>query len=433
MKRYTDPSPDSWETILERPAQSDADIEAVVRGILDDVAREGDAAVRRYEQHFGHLGNGAIPVPEAEISAAESLLEPGLREAIGTALANIKRFHEAQVERPNVVETMPGVRCWRRSIPIQRVGLYIPGGTAPLFSSLLMLGTPARIAGCPEIVVCTPAGRDGKVHPAVLYCAQLLGITAVYRIGGAQAIAAMAFGTATVPRVDKILGPGNRYVDLAKRLVAQRGTAIDLPAGPSEVAVLADASSDPAFVAADLLSQAEHGADSQVLLVSTDTAFAEAVEREVERQLVLLPREEVARQAMANSLSVVMPDARSALRLIDAYAPEHLILACADAHELAGQVVHAGSVFIGPYSCESAGDYASGTNHTLPTNGYARVSAGVSVDSFVRKTTFQELTPEGLHTLAPTIVAMAEAEGLRAHANAVRIRTGEVIPENASA
>jgi histidinol dehydrogenase len=433
MKRYTDPSPDTWETILERPAQSDADIEAVVRGILDDVAREGDAAVRRYEQRFGHLGDGAIRVPEADISAAEALLEPGLRDAIATALANITRFHEAQVERHPVVETMPGVRCWRRNIPIQRVGLYIPGGTAPLFSSLLMLGTPARIAGCPEIVVCTPAGKDGKVHPAVLYCAQLLGITAVYRIGGAQAIAAMAFGTATVPRVDKILGPGNRYVDLAKRLVAQRGTAIDLPAGPSEVAVLADATSDPSFAAADLLSQAEHGADSQVLLVSTDAAFTEAVERELERQLVLLPREEVARQAMANSISVVMPDARSALRLIDAYAPEHLILACADAHTLAEEVVHAGSVFIGPYSCESAGDYASGTNHTLPTNGYARVSAGVSVDSFVRKTTFQELSREGLHNIASTIVAMAEAEGLRAHANAVRIRTGEAFPENASA
>ena len=432
MKHYSNPASETWENILQRPAQSEADIEPIVRGILDEIAREGDPAVRRYEQRFGHLGDGAMHVPGTDMAAAEALLEPGLRGAIATALANITRFHEAQVEQQTVVETMPGVRCWRRSIPIQRVGLYIPGGTAPLFSSLLMLGAPARIAGCPEVVVCTPAGKDGKVHPAILHCAQLLGIKEVYRIGGAQAIAAMAFGTATVPRVDKILGPGNRYVDLAKRLVAQRGTAIDLPAGPSEVAVLADATSDPIFVAADLLSQAEHGADSQVLLVSTDAAFSEAVEREVERQLPLLPREEVARQAMANSLSVVMPDAPSALRLIDAYAPEHLILACANARSLADLVVHAGSVFIGPYSCESAGDYASGTNHTLPTNGYARVSAGVSVDSFVRKTTFQELTQEGLHALAPTILAMAEAEGLRAHANAVRVRTAEAIPENAT-
>lgn len=429
MKRHQHPSPDSWPVILRRPTQSDADIEPVVRAILDDVAAEGDTAIRRYELRFGHLGDADMRVPDAEIRAAGDRLEPALREAIRIALGNITRFHEAQREEHSVVETMPGVRCWRRSIPIQRVGLYIPGGTAPLFSSLLMLGIPARIAGCPHVQLCTPAGPGGRVHPAILFCAQLLGITAVYRIGGAQAIAAMAFGTESVPRVDKILGPGNRYVDLAKRRVAQLGTAIDLLAGPSEVAVLADATCDPAFVAADLLSQAEHGADSQVMLVSTDAAFADAVEREVERQLRLLPRAEVARQAMGNSLSVVMPDAASALLLIDAYAPEHLILACEGARELAEQVVHAGSVFIGAYSCESAGDYASGSNHTLPTNGHARVSAGVSVDSFVRKTTFQELTREGLQALAPTIVTMAEAEGLRAHANAVRIRTGEPLPQ----
>jgi histidinol dehydrogenase len=422
MKRLIDPAPTTWQTLLQRPKASDADILPIVTEIIDAVAREGDAAVQRYEQRFGHAGVGPYRVPASELEASAALLDEDLRAAIEIAIANIERFHGPQLEPTKVVEVRPGIRCWRRSVPIQRVGLYIPGGTAPLFSSLLMLAIPARIAGCPEIVVCSPAGADGSIHPTVLYCAQRLGITEVYRIGGAQAVAAMACGTESLAPVSKILGPGNRYVDLAKRLCALRGTAMDLPAGPSEVAVLADGSSNPCHVAADLLSQAEHGTDSQVLLVSTNAALADAVESEVERQLVTLPRADIARAAMAHSLSVVMPDVESALRLLDHYAPEHLILACRDARALADRVVNAGSVFIGAYSCESAGDYASGTNHTLPTNGHARASGGVSVDSYVRKITFQELDAEGLAGIGNAVMTMARAEGLEAHARAVQVR-----------
>lgn len=422
MKRYVDPPRSTWPALLRRSACDDAGIEGIVREILDAVEREGDAAVQRYEERFGHAGAGPWRVGAEELRLAEQAVPADLRAAIAQARGNIERFHRAQVEHSTVVETSPGVECWRRSVPIQRVGIYVPGGTAPLFSSLLMSVVPARIAGCPEIVVCSPAGIDGHVHPAVLYCAQELGITELYRIGGAHAIAAMAFGTESIAPVAKIIGPGNRYVDLAKRLCAVRGTGMDLPAGPSEVAVLADEESDPVFVAADLLSQAEHGIDGQVLLVSTGAAVADAVQAEVERQLEQLPRAEMARVAMDNSLSVVMPDTRSALRLIDHYAPEHLILACRDARELAGMVKNAGSVFIGPYSCESAGDYASGTNHTLPTNGQARVGGGVSVDTFVKKITFQELTRDGLAGIAWAITTMARAEGLEGHARAVQVR-----------
>lgn len=422
MKRVIDPPEHTWSALLARPFADDAEILPVVRDVLRSVRAEGDAAVRKYEQRFGHAGERPFRITPEELHAAAAQVPEALKRAIATAQGNIERFHATQLERSQTVETMPGVECWRRSVPLDSVGLYIPGGTAPLFSTVLMLGVPARLAGCPRIVLCSPAGADGLIHPAVLYSAQLLGIHEVYRVGGAQVVAAMAYGTASIPRVNKILGPGNRYVDLAKRLVAFEGIAIDLPAGPSEVAVLADGTSDPAFVAADLLSQAEHGADSQVLLVTTDVATADAVQQELDRQLKRLPRAELAAAALDNSRCVIMHDQEAALRLLNTYAPEHLILATADAERIIDRVRNAGSVFIGPYSCESAGDYASGTNHTLPTNGHARAFAGVSVDSFVKKITFQRITRAGLEALAPTIIIMADAEGLQAHAEAVRVR-----------
>jgi histidinol dehydrogenase len=425
MRRFVDPSPAEWEDLLARPQQGASDIENVVHNILQHVHDRGDAAVREFEKAHGHLGDGPLRVAEQEITTAGAQLSAELREAIGVAVDNIRRFHAAQAEEVTEIETIPGVRCWRKSIPIERVGLYVPGGTAPLFSSLLMLGVPAKLAGCSGIAVCSPTGMNGKVHATVLYCADLLGIREVYGIGGAQAIAAMAFGTATIKRVHKIFGPGNRYVDTAKRMVSQRGTAIDLLAGPSEVAVVADESSDPGRVAADLLSQAEHGADSQVVLVSTSSKLANAVDIELEQQLVGLPRAQMARKALENGASIVVRDMDTAMQVVNAYAPEHLVLACANARAVAETVVNAGSVFIGSYSCESAGDYASGTNHALPTGGHARSMSGVSLDSFVRKTTFQELTAEGLRTLAPTIETMALAEGLQAHAQAVRMRWQE--------
>lgn len=422
MKRYIAPPPAQWTAILRRPATPDPELESNVAAILAAVRSEGDAAVQRIEARF-EGGKAPVRVALEELEAAAAEVPQALKDAIAVAQANITRFHAEQMRPEPVVETMPGVRCWRRNLPLDSVGLYIPGGSAPLFSTVLMLGIPARLAGCPRVALCTPAGADGRIHPAILYTAHLLGITEVYRIGGAQAIAALAYGTASIPAVDKVFGPGSRYVDMAKRLVAREGTAIDMPAGPSEVAVLADDTSDPAFVAADLLAQAEHGADSHVVLLCTSEAFADRVDAAVQTQLKELPRAGIAAAAVAQGCCIVMPDTRSALAVSDAYAPEHLILASADAEELATRVRHAGSVFVGPYSCESAGDYASGTNHTLPTDGQARYRAGVSVDSFVRKVTFQALSAAGLHDLGPAIVTMAEAEGLQAHARAVTIRT----------
>jgi histidinol dehydrogenase len=331
-------------------------------------------------------------------------------------------FHEKQLSSPEMIETMPGIQCWRRPVGIEKVGLYIPGGSAPLFSTILMLAIPAAIAGCKEVVLCSPPGKDGKLHPAILYAARLTGITRVYAIGGVQAIAAMAYGTETVPQVYKIFGPGNQYVTCAKQMVQEQGIAIDMPAGPSEVCVLADGSANAAFVAADLLSQAEHGPDSQVLLVTTDASFPQRVNTEIEKQLALLPRKELAAAALANSKAIVMDAMDNAMELVNAYAAEHLILACRNDEELAQQVVNAGSVFLGHYSPESVGDYASGTNHTLPTNGYAKAYSGVSVDAFVKKITYQRLTTAGLQLISDTVIRMAEAEGLDAHAHAVRIR-----------
>ncbi len=418
--RYPDPS--RWPELCRRPVFDWDALEAQVRPVLEAVARQGDAALRRYTRQFDGVELNALEVPEAAFEAAERALDPALKEAIRQAAHNIERFHAAQAEVSCVVETMPGVRCWRKSLPVERVGLYVPGGSAPLFSTVLMLGVPARLAGCGQVVLCTPPSADGEVHPAILYAARLVGVDAVWRVGGAQAIAAMAYGTESVPRVDKIFGPGNQYVTAAKQLVQRQGVAIDLPAGPSEVLVVADRTAVPAFVAADLLSQAEHGPDSQVVLVALSDSLVEAVHAALDQQLSALPRAAIARQALSHSLAVVLASPEEALAFANAYAPEHLILAMAEAERWAEAVRHAGSVFLGHYTPESAGDYASGTNHTLPTNGFARAWSGVSLDSFVRKTTFQHITSEGLERLGPVVAAMAAAEQLEAHRQAVMLR-----------
>lgn len=416
------PEKDTWGELLKRPVFDTRQLEYTVSAILGDVKENGDEALRRYTEQFDKVSLDDILVSAEEFEAADAALEESLKSAIRTAAANIEMFHRAQVEQVTLLETMPGVQCWRKPVGIEKVGLYIPGGTAPLFSTILMLAIPARLAGCSEIVLCTPPGKDGAVHPAVLWAARYTGITQVFKIGGVQAIGAMAYGTESVPKVYKIFGPGNQYVTCAKQLVNSAGVAIDMPAGPSEVAVFADDSCVPAFVAADLLSQAEHGADSQVLLVTTSETVIAAVEKEVAAQLALLPRKELAAKALDNSRLVLVKDRDEAMDMLNAYAPEHLIMACENDEILATRVVNAGSVFLGNYSPESAGDYASGTNHTLPTNGYATAYSGVSVDSFVKKITFQRLSREGLKALAPAIEAMAAAEGLEAHRNAVSIR-----------
>ncbi|WP_109698386.1 histidinol dehydrogenase [Chitinophaga deserti] len=416
------PEKNTWSSLLQRPVLDNSQLEATVSAVLKDVKQYGDEALRRYTLQFDKVPLTSIAVPAEAFELADKLLGEDLKSAIRTAAANIEAFHRAQVEDVTVIETMPGVQCWRKPVGIEKVGLYIPGGTAPLFSTILMLAIPARLAGCSEIVLCTPPGKDGVIHPAVLWAARFTGISQVFSIGGVQAIGAMAYGTETVPKVYKIFGPGNQYVTCAKQLVNAAGTAIDMPAGPSEVAVFADDSCVPAFVAADLLSQAEHGADSQVLLVTTSEAVIASVEKEVAAQLEKLPRREFAAKALDNSKLVLVRDRDEAMDMLNDYAPEHLIMACENDEALATRVVNAGSVFLGNYSPESAGDYASGTNHTLPTNGYATAYSGVSVDSFVKKITFQRLTREGLQTIAPAIEAMAEAEGLDAHKQAVSIR-----------
>lgn len=416
------PSRVEWEQVIRRPVADAGALQAKIRGVLDEVKTKGDSAVRELTERFDGAKVTHLALTPEEIEAGASALTPALRAAIDQARANIEAFHAPQIEEPRVIETMPGVRCWRKSVGIEKVGLYIPGGTAPLFSTLLMLGIPARLAGCKEIILCSPPDLHGNLHPAILYTARAIGITSVFRIGGVQAIGAMAYGTESVPRVYKIFGPGNQYVTGAKQMVQQEGIAIDMPAGPSEVCVLADATANPAFVASDLLSQAEHGADSQVLLVTTDEPLAGSVMTEVQRQLQDLPRKDFAERALAHSRIIVVTGMPEALDLVNEYAPEHLIIACANPGLVAEGVVNAGSVFLGAYSPESAGDYASGTNHTLPTNGYARAYSGVSVDSYVRKITYQELTEEGLRRLGPVVVEMAEAEGLSAHARAVQIR-----------
>ena len=415
MKQIEYPDRNQWPELLKRPALQVESLFDTVRTILDRVKADGDRAVLAYEEQFDRVKLSSLAVGEEEMQEAEDLLDEELKSAIRLAKQNIETFHAAQRFTSKRVETQPGVTCWQKAVPIERVGLYIPGGTAPLFSTVLMLAVPARIAGCGEIVLCTPPGMNGKVHPAVLFAAQVAGVNRLFKAGGVQAIASMAYGTESVPRVYKIFGPGNQYVTAAKQLVSLRDVAIDMPAGPSEVEVLADDTANPAFVAADLLSQAEHGVDSQALLVTTSPVLCQAVQQEVERQLALLPRKEIATRSLEHSKLIVVRDMDEALALTNAYAPEHLIIQTADYMQVAERVMNAGSVFLGPYSTESAGDYASGTNHTLPTNGYARAYSGVSLDSFIRKITFQEITREGLCRIGPAIETMAANEQLDAH------------------
>jgi histidinol dehydrogenase len=422
MRVINKPSKNQWKQLLERPYVDNSTVLNSVKEILKSVEKGRDETLKELTKKFEGALLAELKVSEEELANAENMVPGELKTAIQQAKDNISRFHQAQVKQEERIETMPGVECWRKSIGIEKVGLYIPGGTAPLFSTVLMLAIPAVIAGCREIILCTPCNEKGDVHPAILYTAKLIGVNKIFKIGGAQAIAAMAYGTESIPAVYKIFGPGNQYVTAAKQLVQMQGIAIDMPAGPSEVCVWADETANPSFVAADLLSQAEHGPDSQVLLVSTQAEVIDKVIEEVNRQVLLLPRKDTALKALENSKAIVIEDSGTAIELINAYAPEHLILMCKDADASAQRIVNAGSVFIGHYSPESVGDYASGTNHTLPTNGFANAYSGVSVDSFVKKITFQKLTKEGLASISNTVVQMAEAEGLEAHAQAVRVR-----------
>lgn len=422
MQVYINPASSEWAKLYARPTQELEQLADKVQAILAKIKEKGDEAVKAYTKQFDQVDLENLQVSEAEIELAIQSLDPALKEAIQTAKANIERFHQQQQLQPAIVETMPGVKCWRKNVAIDKVGLYIPGGTAPLFSTVLMLGVPAQIAGCKEIVLCSPPQKNGSMHPAMVYAAHLVGVTKLFKVGGVQAVGAMAFGTETIPNVYKIFGPGNQYVTAAKQLVYQNGISIDMPAGPSEVLVCADHTASPAFVAADLLSQAEHGIDSQVVLVAFEENFVKEVEAELKKQVATLPRQSIAEQALANSATFVLPSREQAIELINAYAPEHLILAVNQVDDFANQITNAGSVFMGNYTPESVGDYASGTNHTLPTNGFARMYSGVSLDSFVKKITFQQLSPTGLQTLGPTVEIMAEAEELMAHKQAVSIR-----------
>lgn len=422
MKLLVNPSPEKWKKQLARPMQKSKEIHKIVKPIFKKVEKNGDKALKKFAQEYDHVTLDSLLVRAEEIHAAKEQISQELRESIQIAKSNIEKFHAAQASPELIEEVMLGVVCRRKSVPIQRVGLYIPGGTAPLFSTVLMLGIPATIAGCKEIVLCTPPNREGKVHPAILYTADLVGITKILKVGGAQAVAALTFGTESVPQVDKIFGPGNQYVTAAKQHATKYGVAIDMPAGPSEVLVYADESAIPAFVASDLLSQAEHGVDSQVVLVTPSEKFAKKVLKEIDEQLEHISRKDIAFKALQNSIAVVMEDQKSAIELINDYAPEHLIIAVENEDEAVQAIVNAGSVFIGNYTPESAGDYASGTNHTLPTYGYARNYSGVSLDSFVKKITYQKITPEGLKKLGPVVEVMAANEQLDAHKHAVTIR-----------
>ena len=416
------PQPSQWADIVERPHLDVSQLNATVESVLADIREHGDEAVKRYEEKFDHVALQSLAVSEEEMLEAESLVSDELKEALRLAHHNIATFHAEQRFEGKKIETAPGVVCWQKSSPIEKVGLYIPGGTAPLFSTVLMLATPAKIAGCKEIVLCTPPNREGRVNPAILMAARIAGVDKIYKIGGVQAIGAMAYGTESVPKVYKIFGPGNQYVMAAKQQVSLHDVAIDMPAGPSEVCVIADAESNAAFVAADLLSQAEHGVDSQVFLISTSKEMIKKVSKEVEAQLEQLPRKELASKTLENSTFVLVKDSEEAIALSNTYAPEHLIIATKDYEQLAQKVVNAGSVFLGKYACESAGDYASGTNHTLPTHGYAMAYSGVNLDSFVRKITFQHLSPEGIHSIGRAVELMAENEQLHAHRNAMTLR-----------
>jgi histidinol dehydrogenase len=422
MKIIKYPSREEWDALVTRPEINVDTLRGTVSEVLARIKAEGDAAVLDYEERFDKVRLSSLAVTEEEMDEAEALVSAELKQAIALALNNIRTFHQSQRFEGQRITTAEGVTCWQKAIAIDKVGLYIPGGTAPLFSTVLMLAVPAQIAGCREIVLCSPPNRKGKIHPAILYAARQAGVNRIFKAGGVQAIGAMAYGTESVPKVYKIFGPGNQYVMAAKQQVSLHEVAIDMPAGPSEVEVLADDSANPVFVAADLLSQAEHGVDSQAVLVTTCPALIDQVKAEVERQLAELPRKEIAAKALENSQLILVRDQEEAMALTNAYAPEHLIIQTRDYEAWAAQVIHAGSVFLGPWSCESAGDYASGTNHTLPTHGYATAYGGVCLDSFIRKITFQEVTPKGLRNIGPAIEVMAANEELDAHRLAVTRR-----------
>ncbi len=426
MKIIENPRIDTWKEILQRPAIETGALFGTVSKVLDDVRLNGDEALRRYELEFDHVSLEKLNVEDGEFYEAVNYIPEDLKKAIDVAYSNIHKFHSAQRFEEIKVETSPGVTCIQRSVPISKVGLYIPGGTAPLFSTVLMLAIPAKIAGCSEIVLCSPPDRNGKINPYILYAARIAGVTNAYKVGGAQAVAAMAYGTERVPKVDKIFGPGNQYVVAAKQLVSLSDVAIDMPAGPSEVEVLTDESSNPSFVAADLLSQAEHGADSQVLLVSTDRNMIDKVVVELEKQLEELPRKEIAAKSISHSQAIYVDNMETAISITNEYAPEHLILSVKNYNDIASKITNAGSVFLGQYACESAGDYASGTNHTLPTKAYAKAYSGLCLDSFMRKMTLQELTPQGIKSIGHAVELMAGAEGLDAHKNAMTLRLNSI-------
>jgi histidinol dehydrogenase len=430
MNLYIEPAENTWIELLKRPAFDMKPLQAKVSEILEDVKLNGDAAIKKYTSLFDGVALDQCMVSDNEMAESLVKVDTHLKAAIELARNNISKFHKAQQEDFETVETTNGVLCWRKSVAIEKVGLYIPGGTAPLFSTLLMLGIPAVMAGCREIVICTPPDKNGKINPVILYVAQLIGLNRIYKIGGVQAIAAMAYGTGTVTKVDKIFGPGNQFVTCAKQLINAEGIAIDMPAGPSELAIYADESCNPAFVAADLLSQAEHGTDSQAILVASSNAIIELVKKQVDIQINRLPRKAIAAKALQNSLAIVLENVKTAFDLLNEYAPEHLIIATDNAAELSENIINAGSVFLGHYTPESAGDYASGTNHTLPTNGYAKAYSGVSVDSYVKKITFQQISKMGINNIGRAVETLAAAEGLDAHKNAITIRLNEINNNN---
>lgn len=422
MNTYNNPERTTWEEILSRPVIDTSNLDDSVKEILEGVRAGGDDAVKKYTSQFDGISLDQIEVGTSEIAAAKQEVSDQLKAAIKEANRNIRKFHARQLAPDVYEETTPGVRCWQKTVPIQKVGLYVPGGSAPLLSTVLMLGIPAKLAGCEEIVLCTPPGENGKIHPAILYIANLLGINRIFTVGGAQAIAAMAYGTESIPKVNKIFGPGNQYVTAAKQLVSRESVAIDMPAGPSELAVMADASAVPAFVASDLLSQAEHGPDSQVVLITDSDEMLIKVQQELEKQLARLPRKEFAAKSLLNSKMIVMNTIEQMVEMVNFYAPEHLIIACRNYSDVAGQIRNAGSIFLGNYTPESAGDYASGTNHTLPTNGWAHAYSGLNMDAFVKKITFQEISKYGLFNISSAVMEMARAEALEAHRTAVGIR-----------
>ncbi len=426
MQKIINPKKENWEQILQRPTQTVEDIESTVNEVFSEIRKKGDTAVAKYTSLFDGVSLGNFEVSQSEIEKAAKEIPQDLKDAINLAHGNISRFHQAQKTEKISVTTTPGVECWQEKRPIEKVGLYIPGGTAPLFSTILMLAIPANIAGCKEIILCTPPDKSGKINPAILYAASLCGISRIFKIGGIQAIGALTFGTETVPRVYKIFGPGNQFVTVAKQLATKHNVAIDMPAGPSELLVVADDTANAAFVASDLLSQAEHGADSQVILVSTSAKFLETVETEISVQIEDLPRKAIAEKSMAHCRLILVEDDKVALEMINEYAPEHLIICTQNEELYIDGIMNAGSVFIGIYTPESAGDYASGTNHTLPTNGYARQYSGVNLDSFMKSMTFQRITEEGIRNIGPAIELMAEAEGLQAHRNAVTLRLNDL-------